>query len=197
MKIRRVSVLFAGVDTIYRGLVGVDVFDERRNALSFGFNAPVVAHPPCAQWSRMRGLSKAKPGEKALGLYAARVVQRCGGVLEHPEDSSLWAAAGLPAIGGGADLFGGVSVRVFQGDYGHYAAKATWLYIVGVRSELVRDLVRVLVRGRRSGLVRDRCSQVGRVADRDNKQDREATPLAFGQLLVHLARLSRVGREFT
>lgn len=126
-----VAVLFARADSIYFELAE-HVYDEKRNALTYAGNFPVVAHPPCRGWGRLRHLAKVAPGELDLAFFAVETVRRCGGVLEHPASSTLWAAAGLPAPGAGRDSFGGFTFLVYQSVFGHKAPKATWLYIVGV-----------------------------------------------------------------
>ena len=191
-----VAILFAREDSIYKSIQGVDVFDLARDARSYSGTAPVVAHPPCRAWGRLRHFAKPRADEKELALFAVDAVRRCGGVLEHPEASSLWDAAGLPRPGAGRDAFGGWTLPVVQQWWGHRARKATWLYIVGVSS---RDVPRMpLVLGEASHTVglysgRDRA----RCRPEISKAEREATPSAFATWLIDLAARSspRVGRS--
>ena len=93
---------------------------------------PVVAHPPCRMWGRLRQFAHGTPEEKALGPWAVSQVREFGGVLEHPAESTLWAHCGLPRPGQFPGDFGGWSIEIQQFHWGHRAEKATWLYIVGL-----------------------------------------------------------------
>ncbi len=126
-----VAVLFARADSNYLAIPGADVWDMARDARRWPGGMPVVAHPPCRAWGRLRKLAKPRADEKALALAAVDNVRQFGGVLEHPECSSLWPAAGLPRPGESADAFGGWTLAVDQFRFGHRAEKRTWLYIVG------------------------------------------------------------------
>lgn len=183
-----VAVLFARSDSIYKSLPGCDVFDMERDARKWQGGAPVVAHPPCRGWGRLRAFAKPREDEKALALFAVVMVRRWGGVLEHPEASSLWGAAGLPRPGCGLDEFGGWTLPVPQFWWGHKARKNTWLYIVGVEpGSMPRP---PLVLG-------DAPYTVGKWSGRDgarqrpelSKADRERTPPAFAEWLCRVARL--------
>jgi hypothetical protein len=169
---RSVSVLFARSDSCYFDLVA-DVWDEARDARGYCAQNAVVVHPPCRGWGRMSHLAKPVEGEKELALFAVKQVRRCGGVLEHPHASKLWRAAGLPAVGH-VDAWGGFTLLVDQGWFGHVAPKPTWLYVAGLARSAVPALP---VQLHRAG---GRTVALG-VADR------EATPLAFAQWLVALA----------
>lgn len=125
-----VAVLFARADSVYKQLPGCDVWDIERDARRWPGGHPVVAHPPCRAWGRLRAFAKPRPDEKALAIFAVAQVRHWGGVLEHPADSSLWSAAGLPRPGEWADAFGGFTLAVQQFWWGHKARKRTWLYIV-------------------------------------------------------------------
>ena len=108
-----------------------DWWDEERDATRYAGPARVIAHPPCGPWGRLHTFCK--HDDKCLALVAVDQVRKWGGVLEHPADSKLWAAAGLPYPGDlFADEFGGRSYFINQSDYGHPCPKATWLYAVGL-----------------------------------------------------------------
>lgn len=128
-----VAVLYARADSHYRAFNQADVWDACRDARRWPGGAPVIAHPPCRAWARLRHMAKPRPDEKKLALHAVDCVRQHGGVLEHPAHSTLWAAAGLPLPGQGTDKWGGWTFPVWQFWWGHRAAKATWLYIVGAR----------------------------------------------------------------
>lgn len=175
---RPVSVLFARSDSCYFELVS-DVWDVRRDARNYCGSNSVIAHPPCRGWGRLRHLAKPRHDEKALALFAVDQVRRCGGVLEHPMGSSLWDAAGLPMPGHQSDAFGGWTLLVEQGWWGHPAPKPTYLYIVGCDRDSVGDLPVQLHRaaGRTMAL---------------SPADREKTPPEFARFLVRLASLCYV-----
>lgn len=167
-----VSVLFARADSCYFGLVD-DVWDAQRDARGYTGKNPVVCHPPCRGWGRLRHWAKPRPDEKALALFAVEQVRRCGGVLEHPWGSTLWHAAQLPHPGK-VDAWGGWTLLVDQGWWGHPAPKPTYLYIVGCSRENVGELP----------------VQIHRAEGRTLKlspADRERTPPAFARFLVDLA----------
>lgn len=126
-----VAVLFARADSTYKALPQCDVWDAERDARRWAGGAPVVAHPPCRAWGKLRGHAKPREDEKALALFAVDQVREWGGVLEHPAQSSLWLYRCLPGPGQGLDEFGGWTLPIVQSWWGHRAEKATWLYIVG------------------------------------------------------------------
>jgi len=126
-----VAVLFARADSNYKALPGVDVWDIERDARRWPGGDFIVAHPPCRAWGRLRAFANPRPDEKQLAIFAVEQIRRWGGVLEHPKASPLWPAMDLPKPGAPADAHGGWSIEVEQFHWGHRAAKATWLYIVG------------------------------------------------------------------
>src|SRR5207245_1798634 len=95
------AVLFARRDSIYKTLPGCEVYDQDRDALSYVGGMPVVAHPPCRAWGNLAHFAKPRDGEKQFAEWAVQQVRRWGGVLEHPKNSRLWAAKGLPKAGSG------------------------------------------------------------------------------------------------
>lgn len=167
-----VSVLFARHDSCYTDLAA-DVWDMRRDARNYVGANPVVCHPPCRGWGRLRKLAKPRPDEKALALFAVKQVRRCGGVLEHPWGSTLWPAAGLPHPGM-VDAWGGWTLLIDQGWWGHPAPKPTYLYIVGIERDAIGELPVQLHRA------------AGRTLDL-SPADRERTPPRLAAWLVDLA----------
>lgn len=132
-----IAALFVQKNGHYYGLPDVDPWDEARDARLYDGPHRVVAHPPCARWSRLAGLVQARWGHKKGddgGCFASALasVRRWGGVLEHPAWSDAWPTFMLPQPspqGGWQRGFcGGWSCHVEQGRYGHRAKKATWLY---------------------------------------------------------------------
>lgn len=191
------SVLFARSDSVYFEFSDVDVWDVERDARLFRGRGPVVAHPPCRAWGRLRKQANPRADEKALALFAVEQVRRCGGVLEHPAGSTLWPAAGLPACGE-RDVYGGWTYVVSQRWFGHRAEKLTSLYIVGCAPA---DLPRVdFALGRASHVVGGSGRRVdgSRLHKGDagwrpdvGKAEREATPRAFAAWLLALAKRCR------
>src|SRR5208283_3687563 len=94
-----VAVLFARADSIYKTLPGCDVWDAERDALNWHGGCPLIAHPTCRAWGRLRHFAHPREGERELALWAVKMVQRWGGVLEHPVASQLWPSANLPKPG--------------------------------------------------------------------------------------------------
>lgn len=106
------------------GRVSIDCWGTRRDARLYAGPHPVVAHPPCKHWGRLRHLAKdtkcaecdgygcVNPGRwertcpmcNGVGRWSDRdcapraveQVRAYGGVLEHPAGSRLWEACGLP-----------------------------------------------------------------------------------------------------
>jgi len=136
-----VAALFVQTDGVYYGLDGVDPWNEERDARLYAGPHPVVAHPPCARWSRLAGFTEARYGYKRGedgGCFEAALnaVRTYGGVLEHPAFSSAWDMFNLPEPiwrgGWNLGLDGGASCYIEQGRYGLPVKKATWLYAYGV-----------------------------------------------------------------
>ena len=185
-----VSVLFARSDSVYKTLPGVDVWDQARDARKWPGGCPVVPHPPCRAWASLRNWAKPQEGEKDLAHLSVAHVRRFGGVLEHPQLSTLWKVAGLPEQGQ-RDEFGGWTLIVDQHWWGHRARKRTRLYIVGVEPyELPNIPMRLGEASHTVGLWsgRDRATCRPSIS----KPEYEGSPLEFAQWLVDLARRCRV-----
>lgn len=198
--LRTVAALYVDPLGPYPAMPGVECWDAARDARLYAGPWPVVAHPPCAPWSKLKHMKRPAAHVAAdvdCGPYAVGQVRRWGGVLEQPEGSRLWAACDLPGVGGVEDAWGGFSVAVEQVSWGHVARKRTWLYLVGIDTEIVRD-------GIRTGGTpthwcsggRKRSSGSGGLVPPGIKvcsaQQRRRTPVAFAEWLVSLARASSV-----
>ena len=199
-----IAALYVQKRGAYAGLVGVDPWYEERDARRYAGPYPVVAHPPCQRWGRywQGGPSAVVKHEKGAdgGCFAAALaaVRRFGGVLEHPAATSAWEHHGIrrPPVGGGWVEAGdgvGYTASVEQGHYGHRARKATWLYVAGVASSLLPELVW----GPSDAELEHRptTSEEGRLKERRrgaiermSQRERAATPAAFRYVLVDLAR---------
>jgi hypothetical protein len=133
--LRPIAALCVSGRSIYKHLPGVDPFDAKRGAQNFDAKKPAIAHPPCRCWSKYLSHC-AKPvdaeAEMELGRWCVRTIQKCGGVVEQPAGSKLWADMGLPMPNERADSFGGWTAYVEQSWFSYKSRKPTWLYIVGV-----------------------------------------------------------------
>lgn len=168
----RCAVLYVREDSHYKAMP-VDCFDASRDARTYAGPLPVVAHPPCRAWGRLRHLAKPRHDERGLALHAVDMVRKFGGVLEHPENSTLWPVAGLPAPGC-FDGWGGWTMTVHQAWWGHRAPKPTRLYIVGKRARQIPALPYTM------GDPGGRIESMGR-------REREETPPELAEWLVELA----------
>ena len=143
----RVAALYVDPKGVYAGLPDVDVWDEARDARLYEGPWPVVAHPPCARWSRLAGFTEARYGymrgdDGGCFESALASVHKWGGVIEHPAYSAAWARYDLPRPivreGWTLALDGGASCYIEQGRYGLPVKKATWLYAFGVELPQLR-----------------------------------------------------------
>lgn len=181
-----VAVLFARDDSVYKQLPGCDVYDIARDARNYTGSLPVVAHPPCRAWASLRFHAKPRPDEKHLALFAVDQIRRHGGVLEHPQKSTLWPTAGLPEPGK-RDKYGGFTLVVNQHWWGHRAQKATRLYIVGIEPREVPAFpIRIDEPTHTVGLWSGRNRATCRPSI--GKKEYESTPHEFAQWLVDLAK---------
>ena len=181
-----VAALFVREDSTYKNMPGVDCYDIERDALTFPGGRPVVCHPPCRSWGRLRYFAKPRCGEKELAPWAVSQVQQWGGVLEHPTASSLWPHCDLPRPGEGVDEFGGFTIQVNQHWWGHLCEKSTWLYIVGCDRGQVPPAP--LVFSEPSHVI-SQCSGSVKTRPEASKRIREATPPEFALFLVELASM--------
>ena len=181
----RIACLFISVPSCYDSVPNTSRWPIGRDARGYCGPYPVVAHPPCARWSRLAHVHESKWGKgKYIGndggcfAFALECVRRYGGVLEHPAMTMAWARYGLRqptshewTLG---DWHGGMVAQVEQWHYGHAANKPTWLYAVGC------DLPK-LKHGKSKSMLKDFSKEL-------SKWERSATPPAFRDLLVSMAR---------
>ena len=202
-----IAALYVETGGAYFGLPDVDPWDEARDARKYNGPWPVVAHPPCQRWGRYWHGAPRNPHQHRMGedggCFAAALtaVRNYGGVIEHPKDSHAWRYFGLsaPHAGGGwtrADAFGGWTCCVWQGHYGHFAGKGTWLYAVPGAPYLLPSLTWGKSDSGPTPEMVDRygyekARRVGRMAlvgGKDKTRIRNATPPAFRDLLIGIAR---------
>lgn len=210
-----VAALFVAKGGAYFGVDGVDPWDVEMDARKYVGPYPVVAHPPCERWGRYWGGGPSAKTPRKLGddggcfASALASVRRWGGVLEHPEASHAFAAHGIatPKWREGwtyARDGHGYVCCVAQGNYGHRARKLTWLYAARVplfagecrlfeldwtipapRSRLDYGFHSAEERRLRGHLVTPRVKPT-RLRTGENL----ATPLAFRDVLIDLARMT-------
>lgn len=196
-----VGVLFSRADSIYKTLPGCDVYDIERDARTFPGGMPVVAHPPCRMWGKLRQFAKGRPDEKDLARFAVAMIRQWGGVLEHPYSSTLWPDQGLPEPGR-RDEYGGWTLVIDQDWFGHKAEKRTRLYIVGCDPRetpsmpyRIEEPTHVLASDKRAGPGRNSPRlRKGMPGWRPeiSKAEREHTPPALAEWLVELARRCKI-----
>lgn len=183
-----VSALYVDPRGPYPKLVA-DWWDEARDARLYAGPNPVVAHPPCGPWGRLKHLSK-QPRE--LALIGVAQVREWGGVLEHPAGSGLWDFAGLPKPGQLPDAAGGITIGVNQVEWGHACQKPTWLYVVGTRT--TSSGPPFPGREPTHGIWYGDFERAGRAGPRllgASKEIRRRTPVAFAEWLIELAAQAR------
>lgn len=197
-----IAALFVEKDGCYFNLDGVDPWDEARDARLYAGPWPVVAHPPCDRWCQMAPVNQARYGHKVgddHGCFASAIasVRAWGGVLEHPALSLAWPAFGLPRPipGGWSRTFcGGWVADIEQSNYGHRARKATWLYAFGLEPPSL-----VWKRGPKPtawiSSDRPRAELAAMGIDQLSKREAKATPHAFRDVLLSIARSARVPAE--
>lgn len=185
-----VAALCVSGRSIYRHLPGVAAYGSKEGAQSFDAESglTVVAHPPCRYWSkylRAQALAGARAksldvdGEKELGRWCVRTVLRCGGVLEQPAGSHLWADMKLP-LPGQPPRDGVWTLYTEQSWFGYASRKPTWLLICGVAPD---RLPAMLYRLRNDGMNETQrgLSHAGR----------SRTMPEFAEWLVAIARLAK------
>jgi len=176
---QKVSVLCASQNSIYHSLLAhnIEVYDRIRDARTFPGNTPIIAHPPCRGWSvKLKHQAKPKPGEKELGLWCCEQLLKCGGILEQPAFSELFAAAGFPRPGikSRSEVW---TVNVDQSWWGYPIRKQTWLAIVGIP----RHSLRIPYRPHESG-------NDARLIHCMSKKQRSATTKEFAMWLINAAK---------
>lgn len=201
-----IAALFVATGGPYFGLPDVDPWDATRDARRYGGPHPVVAHPPCERWGRywFGGPSvrerKVKGDDGGCFAAALAAVRRFGGVIEHPAATHAYAHFGInrPPSSGWAAAGDGIGFvcSVEQGNYGHKARKATWLYAVasdlpelkwGPSAASVR-----LEEGFHSSQERRDARAAGRAPiKRLTTAERIHTPPEFRDALISIARSAR------
>ena len=185
-----ISALFVQPKGIYQAM-GLDCWNEKRDARNYEGPNPVIAHPPCQLWGNLAhvnfkryGGEHNRPGNDG-GCFEAAMwsVRLYGGVLEHPAFTNAWKAYGLtrpPKTPGWLQVSEREWVcEVWQSAYGHKARKRTWLFYAGDRKPFELNWERL-----------PGSHQVGwfdRSKPTLSKKEASATPPSFAQTLIQLA----------
>jgi hypothetical protein len=186
----------------YFGRPDVDAWDIERDARKYDGPWPVVAHPPCQLWVNFAALNYKRYGgehnrpgnDGGCFQHALRSVRLFGGVLEHPAFSNAYTEYGLTRPHGGGwsrtPMPGWCewTCEVWQSAYGHKARKRTWL----LYASRWKNPPPELDWSRNPGT-----HQVGwfdRIKPTLSKSEASKTPPAFAELLISLARRSRMER---
>lgn len=177
---KTIAALYVEPDTVYRRYNWIDCYDEARDAQTYADTMPVIAHPPCRTWSRLRAFSKAPETEHHLAIHALGVVRSNGGILEHPASSRIWQLPTMPGPGK-LDEYGGWLFTIDQGAFDHPAQKRTTFYIVGAKPTEIPPF----------GV----WSQHTRTVQSQHSSDRLKTPPAMAQWLVELVNIIAFNRN--
>lgn len=206
---------------IYPKLLGQDnCWGEKRDASLYAGPDPIVAHPPCNLWVNMAAVNYARalkepnrrkvlpawyPGGDDGGCFASALasVRRYGGVLEHPAHSHAWEHHRLMTprrendygdiVGWERHCFTSVGpcriiqdywvCEVYQSTYGNLCQKKTWLIYCGKSPPFELDWSKTPATHQVGWFDRQRPTVSKRLAS--------ATPLAFAETLIALARRAR------
>jgi len=192
-----IAALFVETDGVYFGIPDVDPWDEKRDARKYYGPHPVVAHPPCARWSTLAYVNRARYGieigdDGRCFEHALHSVRTWGGVLEHPRNSIAFTRfeLGKPAAGSWQPSGGGWITAVAQRNYGHRANKWTWLYACGVTPPAL-DWSHPEKSNVWISTDRPRSELAARGVELMGKKESARTPVAFRDLLLGIARDAR------
>lgn len=191
-----IAALYVQTGGCYFGLPDVDPWDEARDARLYDGPYPVVAHPPCDRWHLLSAVNHKRWGWKINedgGCFAAALaaVRKWGGVLEHPAHSRAFKFHDIPhptSRGWQRTLTGDWITEIDQAAYGHRARKTTWLIYNGKAPPPALLNWRYTVGTHQVGI----CDQRGIERNKPalSKKEASATPAAFRDLLIDLARRS-------
>ena len=97
---------------------GINCWDEFKNAYNYKGTNPVIVHPPCAQWSRLKNFAIENDYTKSLAHFCFQRVLDNGGIFEHPAGSSFFREVGIQ----------NKIISIDQHWFGFPARKRTYLY---------------------------------------------------------------------
>lgn len=201
----QIDALFVETDGCYFGVPGIEPWDETRDARKYSGSNPIVSHPPCQRWGRFWHGSTRDPHKFHLGddggcfEFALNTLRTNGGVIEHPCDSRAWDHFNLKKPsrkGGWIEASPGIfTCCVYQGHYGHFSGKATWLLVAGVRRELLPELrwgktaqrIHPVALAKYGYEKARRIGMIAMVGGKDKVKIRNATPIEFRDVLISIA----------
>lgn len=185
-----IAVLCVRPDSVYKRRAGCDCFDKQRDARSFAGGMPVIAHPPCRAWGRLRHMAKPAPGERELALFCVNKVLENGGFLEHPAGSTLWDYCELPKPNESTLSDHLYTLQVDQYNFGHRARKRTWLLVKDVRR---KSLPPMPIRPGDPEYVVNTTLRRGQPGHRPSlsRRYREATPFELALWMVEAIRIEK------
>ena len=177
--------------------LGIDWWDEKRDALLFKGRNPVILHPPCGRWCAMARLNERRWGAKVgddggLFKWALTLLRRNGGVLEHPARSIAWDTFALPkpTKSEWEEVAPWTWVcEVWQSAYGHAAHKRTWLMYQGIHRPFPLNWTRD--RSLATAQIGGGIHTGNRQRPRLNQKLAHLTPLSFAQDLIRLTENAR------
>lgn len=120
----KISVLCVDENSNYDLFPHLDLWKKSRNAYNFNGDNPVITHAPCQQWSKLKALAKPDKQEKDLAYFCYSMVNKNGGIFEHPAGSSFFNEVN-------ADFSKIYSVNLNW--FGFPSQKRTYLYVHNVR----------------------------------------------------------------
>lgn len=183
LKVKRVAILCVQKKSIYSQfsrltynshLIDVDLYDKKRDSTTYAANYPVIAHPPCRLWGKLKHFVEIQPllriKEIELGIFCAKKVIENGGILEHPFDSKLFKVMGLPA--GGMENELGYTLEIPQRMFGHEMIKNTWFFFSRINYNEIEPIVPAI-----------HCKPLKSIQNLSHRQ-REATPAALAEWLI-------------
>ena len=127
----KIPVLFTEPNSNYKLFENLDAYNLERNAFTYSDRLPLIAHPPCRLFSRLRTFSNAPVQEKKCAYFALSQIRQFGGILEHPRSSLLWKTGNFD-LSGNIDNYGGFLRSVNLSWFGFPCEKKTMLYFVGI-----------------------------------------------------------------
>jgi hypothetical protein len=113
-----ITVLCVQKKSIYKSIDGLDCWDQDRDAYNFTGRNPIIAHPPCAQWSRLHHFAFKNEREKNLAFFCFQLIQQNGGIFEHPAGTSFFKRVGVSSQ----------VISIDQHWFGYPCKKRTYLY---------------------------------------------------------------------
>jgi hypothetical protein len=112
-----ISVLCCHSRSVYKSIKGVDCYDKKRDVFTFDGDNPIIAHPPCRTFSKLRTMVVDPGRDSEIASFVIDKLRRNGGILEQPARSLMREIYSL-----------GNPFYVDQGWFGYPLSKPTWLW---------------------------------------------------------------------